>query len=75
MCAAFIGPAPAGRLSRLFTAWGAAGFTIPRYIAGVLEERKKAGAVAEGYDQMFYSLAALAAVGLVSGYFLKKPAR
>jgi OFA family oxalate/formate antiporter-like MFS transporter len=58
----------------LFTAWGAAGFTIPRYIASILEEKKKAGAVATGYDQMFYTLAALAAAGLLINFFLRKPA-
>jgi MFS transporter, OFA family, oxalate/formate antiporter len=57
----------------LFTAWGAAGFTIPRYIAAILEEKKKAGAVATGYDQMFYTLAGLAVAGLVINYFLQKP--
>lgn len=57
----------------LFTAWGAAGFTIPRYIAAILEEKKKAGAVGDGYDQMFYTLAALAAAGLLINYFLRKP--
>ncbi len=58
----------------LFTAWGAAGFTIPRYIAAILEENKKAGAVAAGYDQMFYTLAVLAVAGLAVNYFLRKPA-
>lgn len=57
----------------LFTAWGAAGFTIPRYIAAILEEKKQAGAVASGYDQMFYTLAGLAVAGLVINYFLQKP--
>jgi OFA family oxalate/formate antiporter-like MFS transporter len=57
----------------LFTAWGAAGFTIPRYIAAILEEKKKAGAVADGYNQMFYTLAALAAAGLLINFFLRKP--
>ncbi len=58
----------------LFTAWGAAGFTVPRYIAAILEEKKKAGSVGEGYDQMFYILAALAVAGLVINIFLRKPA-
>ncbi|MBI2686564.1 MAG: OFA family MFS transporter [Acidobacteria bacterium] len=57
----------------LFTAWGASGFTIPRYIAAILEEKKKAGAVGAGYDQMFYTLAALAVAGLVINYLLQKP--
>ena len=57
----------------LFTAWGAAGFTIPRYIATILETKKKMGQVGEGYDQMFYTLAGLAAAGLLINYFLQKP--
>lgn len=57
----------------LFTAWGAAGFTIPRYIAAILEEKKNAGVVTAGYDQMFYILAALAVAGLAVNYFLRKP--
>lgn len=57
----------------LFTAWGAAGFTIPRYIAAILEEKKKAGAVGAGYDQMFYTLAGLAAAGILINVFLRKP--
>jgi OFA family oxalate/formate antiporter-like MFS transporter len=57
----------------LFTAWGAAGFTIPRYIASILEAQKKAGAVAAGYDQMFYTLAGLAVAGIAVNFFLQKP--
>lgn len=58
----------------LFTAWGAAGFTIPRYIAAILEETKKAGNVAAGYDRMFYTLAALAVGGILVTVLLRKPA-
>ncbi|MBM3754815.1 MAG: OFA family MFS transporter [Acidobacteria bacterium] len=76
LCADYFGSKNIGaNYGILFTAWGAAGFTIPRYIAAILEEQKKAGAVAEGYNQMFYTLAVIAAVGLVAGYFLKKPVR
>ena len=32
-----------------------------------------AGAVAAGYDQMFYTLAGLAVAGLVINFFLQKP--
>ena len=67
----------AGRLGAnygiLFSAWGAAGFTVPRVIAGVIEQQKQAGAVQAGYNQMFYSLAALAAVGAVTSLFLRRP--
>jgi len=58
----------------LFTAWGAAGFTIPRYIATILEEKKRAGMVSAGYDQMFYTLAGLAVLGILINFFLRKPA-
>lgn len=57
----------------LFSAWGAAGFTVPRYIAGVVEEQKRAGTVAAGYNQMFYILAGLAAAGIAVTFFLRKP--
>lgn len=51
----------------LFTAWGAAGFTVPRYIAARLE----AGG---GYDSMFYTLAGLGVVGVISALFARRPA-
>lgn len=50
----------------LFTAWGAAGFTIPRYVAS----RLQAGA---GYDTMFYTLAALGGAGLAVTLLLRRP--
>jgi OFA family oxalate/formate antiporter-like MFS transporter len=59
----------------LFTAWGAAGFTVPRWMASVLEQRKAAGQLAAGYDEMFYSLAVLAAAGLAIAGFLRRPER
>jgi MFS transporter, OFA family, oxalate/formate antiporter len=57
----------------LFTAWGMAGFTIPRAIAGLLEEHKRLGAVAAGYNQMFYSLTGLAVLGILAGLLLRRP--
>ncbi|MBM3783441.1 MAG: OFA family MFS transporter [Acidobacteria bacterium] len=74
LCAEYFGAKNVGaNYGILFTAWGAAGFTIPRYIAAILEEQKKAGAVADGYNQMFYILAGVAAAGLAAGYFLRRP--
>lgn len=59
----------------LFTAWGAAGFTVPRWIAAAIESQKRAGDVAAGYDSMFYTLAVLAAAGLAAALLLRRPAR
>jgi OFA family oxalate/formate antiporter-like MFS transporter len=59
----------------LFTAFGAAGFTVPRWAASVIESRKQAGAVEAGYDRVFYTLAALAAVGFTAALLLRRRAR
>lgn len=59
----------------LFTAWGAAGFTVPRWIAALIEQHKRAGAVEAGYSQMFYALGGLAVLGFVVALLLRRPAR
>ncbi|MBI5086883.1 MAG: OFA family MFS transporter [Acidobacteria bacterium] len=57
----------------MFTAWGAAGFTVPRWMAALLERRKAAGDLPGGYNDMFLALAALAAAGLVVAVLLRRP--
>lgn len=57
----------------VFTAWGAAGFAVPRWIAAVIERHKLAGAVAGGYDQMYYTLGVLALLGLIVAAALRTP--
>ncbi len=72
--AAFFGPRHIGaNYGLLFTAWGAAGFVVPRYCASVLQEAKAAGHVAAGYDQVFYTLAGLAALGVVAAALVRRP--
>jgi hypothetical protein len=39
----------------------------------MIEQQKQAGAIQAGYNQMFYSLAALAAVGVLVSLFLRRP--
>lgn len=58
----------------LFTAWGAAGFVVPRYCASVIEKAKAAGRLTDGYDQVFYTLAVLAALGIATSAVVRKPA-
>jgi OFA family oxalate/formate antiporter-like MFS transporter len=59
----------------LFTAYGTAGFTVPRWAASVIESQKQAGAVQAGYDRVFYTLAALAAAGIAAALLLRRRAR
>jgi OFA family oxalate/formate antiporter-like MFS transporter len=74
LTAEYFGPTRIGaNYGLMFTAWGAAGFTVPRWMAGLIEQRKAAGDVAGGYSEMFYSLAALAAVGLLIAFLMRKP--
>jgi OFA family oxalate/formate antiporter-like MFS transporter len=72
--AAFYGPRHIGaNYGLLFTAWGAAGFVVPRYCAGVIERAKAAGHLTAGYDQVFYTLAGLAAVGIAAAALVRRP--
>jgi MFS transporter, OFA family, oxalate/formate antiporter len=74
LCAEYFGSKQIGaNYGLLFTAWGAAGFVVPRYMAATLEARKAAGDTAGGYNDMFYALATIAAVGVVVTLALRKP--
>lgn len=72
--AAFYGPRHIGaNYGILFTAWGAAGFVVPRYCAGVIERAKAAGQLTAGYNQVFYTLAVLAALGIGAAALVRRP--
>ena len=72
--AAYYGPRHIGaNYGLLFTAWGAAGFVVPRYCASIIQDAKAAGQLAAGYDRVFYTLAALAAMGVVVAMFVRRP--
>ena len=75
LCAEYFGAKQIGaNYGLLFTAWGAAGFVVPRFMAATLEARKAAGDLAGGYNEMFWSLAAIGAVGIVVTMALRRPA-
>ena len=57
----------------LFSAWGAAGFLIPGYFAGIIEAAKNAGRLAEGYHDVFYRLAALAVLAGAAAMLSRRP--
>lgn len=72
LCAEYFGSRRIGaNYGILFTAWGAAGFVVPRYMASIIEARKAAGNVAQGYNEMFHSLAVLALIGIAIAFALR----
>jgi OFA family oxalate/formate antiporter-like MFS transporter len=59
----------------LFTAWGAAGFLLPRWSSSVVQAAKSAGQVGAGYNQVFYTLAGLAVLGGALASLTRRPPR
>jgi OFA family oxalate/formate antiporter-like MFS transporter len=57
----------------LFTAWGLAGFLMPAYVSGILEQARRAGRLAAGYEQAFYTLAGIAAVAAAMSLAARRP--
>ena len=57
----------------LFTAWGAAGFIVPGYLSAILEGARQAGNLAQGYDQVFYRLAGIAALATALALLARRP--
>jgi OFA family oxalate/formate antiporter-like MFS transporter len=57
----------------LFTAWGAAGFIVPGYLSAILEAARQEGNLAQGYDQVFYRLAGIAALAAALALLAKRP--
>ncbi|MCB1019555.1 MAG: OFA family MFS transporter [Acidobacteria bacterium] len=58
----------------LFSAWGAAGFIVPGYLSGIIEQARQAGNIAQGYDQVFYWLAGIAGVAAGMALIARRPA-
>lgn len=57
----------------VFTAFGASGFFVPRYFAGLVDAAKQAGDIAAGYNQVYMILAGMAAVGAMLPLALRAP--
>jgi OFA family oxalate/formate antiporter-like MFS transporter len=72
----YFGPKHVGaNYGLLFTAWGACGFVVPGYFAGIMDSAKAAGNIAAGYEQVYWSLAGLSLAGAVVGLILRPPHR
>lgn len=57
----------------VFTAFGASGFFVPRYFAGLVDAAKQAGDISAGYNQVYLILAGMAAVGALLPLVLRAP--
>lgn len=57
----------------LFSAWGACGFLVPRYFAGIMDRARAAGNIAAGYQEVYWTLAGLALVGAVIALMVRPP--
>jgi OFA family oxalate/formate antiporter-like MFS transporter len=58
----------------VFSAWGVCGFLVPGYFAGIMDRAKTANNLAGGYNEVYFTLAAMAAIGAVAVAGLRPPA-
>lgn len=72
----YYGPKNVGaNYGTVFTAWGCCGFIVPGYFAGVVDAAKKAGDIAAGYNQTYFTLAGMCVVGIILVLIITKPTR
>ena len=57
----------------MFSAYGLYGFNVPEYFAGIMDEARKAGDLAGGYNQVYFTLAVFAVAGAVLALLVKRP--
>ena len=57
----------------MFSAYGLCGFIVPEYFAGIMDEARKAGDLAGGYNQVYFTLAIFAVAGAVLALLVKRP--
>jgi OFA family oxalate/formate antiporter-like MFS transporter len=57
----------------LFTAWGICGFFVPGYFANIMDRAKAAGNLAGGYNEVYFTLAGFAAMGMLAAAIVRKP--
>ena len=70
----FYGPKNVGaNYGLLFSAWGLCGFIVPGYFAGIMEQAKRANDLVGGYNQVYLSLAAIAAAGAMMAMLVRRP--
>ncbi len=72
----YFGPKNVGaNYGLVFSAWGLCGFLIPGYFAGIMDRARVAGDLAAGYNEVYWKLALIAAVGAAVAALLRPPRR
>jgi OFA family oxalate/formate antiporter-like MFS transporter len=70
----YFGPKNVGaNYGLVFSAWGLCGFLIPGYFAGIMDRARAAGDLAAGYNEVYWKLAVIAAVGAAAAAMLRPP--
>lgn len=59
----------------IFSAWGLCGFLVPGYFASIMDRARTAGNLAAGYDEVYWKLAVIAAIGAAVAATLRPPRR
>jgi hypothetical protein len=59
----------------VFTAWGICGFVVPGYFAGIMDRARAANQLAAGYNEIYWTLAGLAAAGALLTLLLRAPTK
>jgi MFS transporter, OFA family, oxalate/formate antiporter len=57
----------------LYSAWGLAGFLMPGYFAGILDQFRASEGLLAGYHQVYLELGAMACVAFILAATLRKP--
>jgi OFA family oxalate/formate antiporter-like MFS transporter len=57
----------------LFTAWGLCGFFVPGYFATIMDRAKLNNNLAAGYNEVYITLAAFAALGVLLAWVVRRP--
>jgi OFA family oxalate/formate antiporter-like MFS transporter len=57
----------------MFTAWGVCGFIVPGYFGGIMKAAKASGNIAGGYNQVYFTLAVMSAIGIALALIVKRP--
>jgi len=62
-----------GNYGLVFSAWGICGFLVPGYFEGMLDRARAAGNLASGYNEAYWTMAALAVTAALIAALLRPP--
>jgi len=74
LTADYFGPKNLGaNYGMVFSAYGLSGFFVPGYFASIMEAARQSGALAEGYNTVYHTLAVMAGVGFLLALLVRRP--